>query len=60
MLSFNILPILFIFAGIAIIPFVFGVLLGSRVFNPERENAYRGVAYFVIGLSAIYGLPFWG
>ena len=60
MLYFDILPILFIFAGIAIIPFVFGVLFGSRVFNPEREGAYRAVAYFVIGLSAIYGLPFWG
>lgn len=60
MLSFDISPILFIFAGIAIIPFVFGVLLGSRVFYPERENVYRGVAYFVIGLSAIFGLPFWG
>lgn len=59
MLSFSIPAIVFIFAGIAIIPFIIGIFLGSKVFNPDRERVYRAAAYFVIGLSAIYGLPIW-
>jgi|TARA_B110000444_G_scaffold12596_1_gene10823 uncharacterized membrane protein YfcA len=60
LLSFNIAPLIFLFGIIAIIPFVVGVGLGSKVFNPKKEGAYRVVAYIVIGFSAIYGLPFWG
>jgi hypothetical protein len=58
-LSFTIAPLIFLLGIIAVIPFALGVGLGAKIFNPERELIYRSVAYAVIGLSAIYGLPIW-
>ena len=31
----------------------------KKIFDPKREGVFRIVAYVVIGLSAIYGLPIW-
>ena len=59
LLSFTIAPLIFLLGIIAVIPFALGVGLGAKIFNPERELIYRSVAYAVIGLSAIYGLPIW-
>ena len=59
LLSFTIAPLIFLLGMIAVIPFALGVGLGAKIFNPERELIYRSVAYAVIGLSAIYGLPIW-
>lgn len=42
---------------ILIIPNLLGGLLGAKLFNPAHERSYRLVAYTVIFLSAVYGLP---
>ena len=41
------------------LPYLIGSLIGQRIFNPERESLYRNIAYLVIAISAIQGLPFW-
>ncbi|MGX9350128.1 sulfite exporter TauE/SafE family protein [Shimia sp. W99] len=49
-----------IWLGIVLIPpSIAGIALGTAIFNPERERLYRRVAYLVIAVSAISGLPFW-
>ena len=35
------------------------VVIGTYLFDPEREKQFRFVAYGVIGFSALVGLPFW-
>lgn len=37
-----------------------GVLFGTWPFRPRYEKVYRTVAYSIIGLSALSGLPIWG
>ncbi|SHG58467.1 sulfite exporter TauE/SafE family protein [Cognatishimia maritima] len=47
-----------ILLGIALIlPTLTGSLIGARIFNPRYEKIYRSVAYTVIALSALSGLP---
>ncbi len=47
-------------AGLALAaPNLLGNVLGARLFRPERERVYRVVAYGVIALSAVAGLPVW-
>ncbi len=41
------------------IPNVLANMIGARLFNPQSETLFRVVAYIVIGLSAIIGLPLW-
>jgi uncharacterized protein len=41
------------------IPSVLANMIGARLFNPGSERLFRTVAYIVIGLSAIIGLPLW-
>jgi hypothetical protein len=36
-----------------------GNLIGAAIFNPNKAGVYKGVAYIVIGGSAITGLPIW-
>lgn len=36
------------------------IWLGSAIFDPKREKAYRWVAYAIIAGSALGGLPVWG
>ena len=45
--------------GVLILPSVLGNLLGARLFRPGGERVYRGVAYAVIAVSALSGLPIW-
>ena len=42
------------------IPYTLGNILGQKIFDPEREKIYRGVAYIIIAVSALRGLPIWG
>ncbi len=42
------------------IPNLLGNWLGGWLFRPERERLYRIVAYLVIALAALSGLPLWG
>lgn len=41
------------------IPNLLGNVVGGRIFNPAHETVYRFVAYAIIAISAISGLPFW-
>jgi len=43
---------------IMILPMLVGNVIGARLFDPEKEKLYRGVAYAIIAISAIKGLPF--
>ncbi len=42
-----------------IVPNMAGNVLGARIFHPGREKVYRNVAYAVIAVSAVMGLPVW-
>lgn len=44
---------------VLIVPTMLGVLVGGAIFRPEYEKSYRAVAYVIIAVSAISGLPFW-
>jgi hypothetical protein len=34
-----------------------GNMIGARFFDPDKEKAYRTVAFVIIGCSAMMGLP---
>ena len=44
-------------AGALALPYGAGLVIGTRLFRPGREAAYRGLAYAVIGLAIVSGLP---
>ncbi|MEL7255991.1 MAG: sulfite exporter TauE/SafE family protein [Pseudomonadota bacterium] len=46
-------------ACILSIPYATTTLLGQRLFRPDYEKTYRNVAYAVIALAVISGLPIW-
>lgn len=39
------------------VPYFISVAIGQALFHPKRERAYRRVAYSVIGLAILTGLP---
>lgn len=41
------------------VPYLIGNVLGGWLFRPGYEKTYRGIAYLVIAISAVMGLPFW-
>tara|TARA_B110000008_G_scaffold272994_1_gene306563 strand:- start:3171 stop:3923 length:753 start_codon:yes stop_codon:yes gene_type:complete len=41
------------------VPYTLGGLVGQKIFNPNKEIIYRRIAYALIALSAIIGLPVW-
>ncbi len=41
------------------VPNALGNLTGAAIFKPGYERLYRGVAYVIIGASALSGLPVW-
>ena len=43
----------------ALVPYAAGCGIGAWLFDPNRENLYRVMAYIVIAGSALIGLPFW-
>lgn len=50
---------LLLFAAILAIPYALTTLLGQRLFHPDYEKSYRNVAYTVVALAVISGLPVW-
>ena len=49
------------FIGLLLVPsYMLGGLLGKRLFNPARERMFRVVAYGIILLAALAGLPIYG
>ena len=42
---------------IATAPYAAGIGIGSQLFDPKRELVYRRIAYAIIALSAVLGLP---
>ncbi len=40
-------------------PFLLANILGAAMFRPEREALYRGVAFGIITLAALSGMPVW-
>lgn len=49
-----------ILGAILVVPNLLGNVVGARIFKPGRERLYRAVAYSVIAVSALSGLPIWG
>ncbi len=50
-----------ILTGLALtIPNMLGNGLGTALFQPEKERLFRAIAYSLIALSALTGLPIWG
>jgi uncharacterized membrane protein YfcA len=41
------------------LPFGLGALGGRWLFDPDRADLYRRVAYGIIGVAALIGLPLW-
>ncbi|GHA53710.1 membrane protein [Amylibacter ulvae] len=41
------------------VPYGIGGLVGQWIFNPDKEHIYRRVAYAIIGISALAGMPIW-
>jgi uncharacterized membrane protein YfcA len=41
------------------VPYMSTALVGQRIFNPDKDSTYRGVAYVLIAGSAVAGLPVW-
>jgi uncharacterized membrane protein YfcA len=47
-----------VIAGLVLsLPYLAGNVAGGRLFRPDRERVYRMVAYAVIAVSALQGLP---
>jgi len=44
-------------AVVLAVPYAVGITVGQAAFRPERERIYRAVAYSVIGLAIVTGLP---
>ena len=42
------------------VPYLLATALGQAAFRPGREGLYRNVAYAVIGVAILTGLPLWG
>ncbi|MDU8911106.1 sulfite exporter TauE/SafE family protein [Aestuariicoccus sp. MJ-SS9] len=50
----------FILVGLAVaIPVVIGNVAGAAMFRPGWERQYRALAYAIIAVSALSGLPLW-
>ncbi|WP_439522612.1 sulfite exporter TauE/SafE family protein [Marivita sp.] len=45
--------------SLLLIPYGVGALIGQALFRPERERFYRVIAYAIIGLATLVGMPFW-
>ena len=52
------LPALWL-GALQLLPYGAGTLVGQALFQPDKDRLYRAVAYAVIGLAIIIGLPIW-
>jgi len=56
----GLLDLLAITVGLICVPvYMCANVLGAWLFDPKAERLFRSVAYIVIALSAIVGLPVW-
>ena len=46
--------------ALLLVPYAIGTRAGAAVFDPARARLYRGVAYVVIALAGVAGLPVFG
>lgn len=44
---------------VLVVPYALGNRIGQALFDPGREGLYRRVAYAIIAVSALVGLPIW-
>ncbi len=44
---------------VLLLPYGAGTLIGQALFQPSREGIYRRVAYALIGVAVLVGLPVW-
>ncbi len=44
---------------VVMVPYLFGNVVGGALFRAEYERLYRWVAYAIIAVSAVLGLPLW-
>lgn len=42
-----------------ILPYMLANIAGARLFNPAAEGNFRAIAYGIIAMSALLGLPLW-
>ncbi len=45
--------------AVLLVPYGAGALIGQAMFRPDRERFYRVVAYAIIGLATLAGVPLW-
>ncbi|MEJ6392346.1 sulfite exporter TauE/SafE family protein [Gymnodinialimonas sp. 2305UL16-5] len=43
-----------------LLPYALGTWTGARVFRPEAAGVYKTLAYILIGMAGVMGLPIWG
>jgi len=48
-----------ILAAALAVPYFTTTMIGQSLFSPNRERIYRALAYTVIGLAVVTGLPIW-
>ena len=41
------------------LPYAMGSLLGRALFDPGRAGLYSGIAYAIIAVAGVMGLPIW-
>ena len=44
---------------VVMVPYLLGNVVGGWLFRPDYEKLYRSVAYGIIAISAVMGLPIW-
>ena len=52
-------PAAVVLGMLVMLPYLAGNVIGGAMFRPERERAYRAIAYGIIAVSAIGALPLW-
>ena len=50
---------IFLLGSILALPNFLGNFIGAKLFDPEKTNQYRMIAYIIIAVAAITGLPVW-
>lgn len=41
------------------IPYLLAISVGKALFDPSKERLYRTVAYLIVGIAVLTGLPIW-
>jgi uncharacterized membrane protein YfcA len=58
--SFGLLDVTAVLVALLLVPvYMLANAMGARLFDPGREGQFRAVAYAIIAVSALLGLPLW-